>query len=145
MFCFLVVILAFTYTVFSDKNEIKPTVDRVTAFKHFIERNTLSYPLDEIKQNKCFFVDYIHITRDPVFDVEWPNFKSELTDNADYCLNCMSLAMHQCLMLQIEEKQSKDEEQIDTYSFHISSVRARIYNYEPILSIKDLKTHYFGE
>lgn len=57
----------------------------------------------------------------------------------------MSLAMHQCLMLQIDDGQCKDDEQTNAYSFHMSSVRARLYNYEPILAIKDLKTHYFGE
>lgn len=53
--------------------------------------------------------------------------------------------MHQCLMQQVEDEHCKDEEQMNTYSFHASSVRARIYNYEPILSIKNLKTHYYGE
>lgn len=129
-----------------DENEIKPTLNRTIAFEKFIQRNTLSYPLDEIKQNKCFFVDYNFLTQDPLFETEWPNFKNELTDNADHCLDCMSLAMHQCLMLQaVKMQQCKDEDQINNYSFHISSVRARIYNYEPIISIKDLKTHYFGK
>lgn len=105
----------------------------------------LVYSLEDIKTNKCFFVDYNNIKNDDIFNVEWPSFKAELVENTDYCLDCMSLAMHQCLMQGIEGEHCKEEEQIAVYSFHASSVRARIYNYEPILTIKDLKTYYFGE
>ncbi|KAJ8934470.1 hypothetical protein NQ314_013345 [Rhamnusium bicolor] len=74
----------------------------------------------------------------------WDDFKSDLINNSEYCLNCMGLAMHQYIINYYDKKSQEQEENLIEEK-EIPIIRPRIINYEPILQLKHLKVNYYGK
>lgn len=132
------------YLLFLDELDHEKTIKNIQAFENVIQRNTGTYPTAEIEKSRAFFVDYSTLIADNVFTTEWEEFKTDITTKTEYCLNCVSLAMHQTLMKHFEQN-CEDTQQLKGYCYYIRNIKARLYNYEPILQLKNLKTTYFGK
>lgn len=127
-----------------DELDQQKTIKNIQAFENVIRRNAEVYPIAEIEKNKAFFVDYSILVADTTFTTEWEEFKTDILTKTEYCLDCLSLAMHQTLMKHFEQN-CEDSEQIEGYCYYIRNVKARVYNYEPIIQLKNLKTTYYGK
>jgi hypothetical protein len=110
----------------------------------FIERNQAMYDFNTVEMQKCFIVDYKFIMSDEdELCTEWGDLKSEIIDNTEFCLDCMGLAMHQCIINDFNKKQ-KDSEEGTLQKKNLGIVRARLINHEPIQQIKDVRVNCYG-
>lgn len=132
------------YFPLTDEIDQERTIKNVQSFENVIRSNAGVYPLAEIERNRAFFVDYSVLIADTTFISEWEQFKTDTITDTEYCIDCLSLAMHQTLMKHFEEN-CQDREQIEGYCYYIRNVRARLYNYEPVLQLKNLRTSYYGK
>lgn len=104
--------------------------------------NQLNYCFNDILADRYFTVDYKTLIAEEETFSSWEDFKTDIINNTEYCLNCFGLAMHQFIIDYQENKNEQDENVIDRDD--IPLIRARIINIEPILQLKNLKVIYYG-
>lgn len=90
---FLIINLCTLY--FLEYNTNSPTVNKIKAIEKFFKKNDRIYDTGEIEDKKSFLIDLKTLVVDNEFLSDWPNFESDLNENPDYTLNCISLSMHQ--------------------------------------------------
>ncbi|XP_056635886.1 DNA helicase MCM8-like isoform X1 [Diorhabda sublineata] len=110
----------------------------VNTFKTFFQQNQTCYSLPEIAKDKLFNLDFKQITGDENILTNWPEFKEELSNDSEYCLNCISLAMHDLITKYYEEQ---NEQNLILFE----PITARICNVEPFLHLRELRFQYIGK
>ncbi|XP_057667383.1 DNA helicase MCM8-like isoform X4 [Diorhabda carinulata] len=110
----------------------------VNTFKTFFQQNQTCYSLPEIAKDKLFNLDFKQITGDENILTYWPEFKEELSNDSEYCLNCISLAMHDLITKYYEEQ---NEQNLILFE----PITARICNVEPFLHLRELRFQYIGK
>ncbi|XP_063243461.1 DNA helicase MCM8 [Bacillus rossius redtenbacheri] len=125
-------------------------VHKVHAVEKFIAANRKSYSHTDIEVRKAFTINIKTVTNDIDFSESWPNFMEDLTDNPESSLGCVGLAMHQYVLVALEEDvraqlQGTDDEVINIPPVNLPMVRARPMNFEPVTQLKNLKASYYGK
>lgn len=128
---------------FVGEGEIQKIVKKTTAFENYISQNDALFPFADIEKKRSAYIDFKDLITNPKLTTEWNNFQEEILEDSEFCLKCMSLAMHQTLLKKFQNT-TDDAEQIQGYNSFVSNVRVRIFNVEPILALKNLKTNYYG-
>ncbi|KAJ3649280.1 hypothetical protein Zmor_021032 [Zophobas morio] len=124
--------------------QVETLIKCVVQFERFINRHETSFSLPDIEAQKSFTVDYKFLISDEdELCTVWQNFKSEIINNTEFCLNCMGLAMHQTIVKDYVDK-SKHSEEGNTHK-SLGIIRARLINYEPIQQIKDIRVNNYNK
>ncbi|XP_059561579.1 DNA helicase MCM8 isoform X2 [Myotis daubentonii] len=133
--------------VYSDSS---PFIEKIQAFENFFTRRIDLYDKDEIERKGSILVDFKELTKDDEIAKLIPNIANELRDAPEKTLACMGLAIHQVLTkdlerhaaeLQAQEGLSRDGETM----VNVPHIHARIYNYEPLTQLKNVRANYYGK
>lgn len=117
----------------TDLENQEEIIKNVHGFQNFIQTNAKLFPLKKIQEQNYFTLDFKFLLNS---EIEWENFKTEIFENADKCLKCMELAMHQTLIAFQEKKVLQED-------VGIRLMHMRLFNVEPVRQIKDLKANLF--
>ncbi|KAM8947570.1 DNA helicase MCM8 [Pelodytes ibericus] len=126
-----------------------PFVVKVRAFEHFFTRQIELYDKDEIERKGSILVDYKELLQDDGLTACIP-LSSELREMPEKILDCMGLAIHQVLTKDLESHavELQEQEGLPTEEAPIVNVpyiHARIYNYEPLIPLKNLRANFYGK
>uniref|UniRef100_A0A8D2AVD5 DNA helicase MCM8 n=1 Tax=Sciurus vulgaris TaxID=55149 RepID=A0A8D2AVD5_SCIVU len=133
--------------VYSDSS---PFIEKIQAFEKFFVRHIELYDKDEIERKGSILVDFKELTKGDEITNLIPNIADELRDAPEKILACMGLAIHQVLTkdlerhaaeLQAQEGLSSDGETM----VDVPHIYARIYNYEPLTHLKNVRANYYGK
>uniref|UniRef100_A0A8C9NZD3 DNA helicase MCM8 n=1 Tax=Spermophilus dauricus TaxID=99837 RepID=A0A8C9NZD3_SPEDA len=133
--------------VYSDNS---PFIEKIQAFEKFFIRHIDLYDKDEIERKGSILVDFKELTKDDEITNLIPNIANELRDAPEKILACMGLAIHQVLTkdlerhaaeLQAQEGLSSDGETM----VNVPHIYARIYNFEPLTHLKNVRANYYGK
>uniref|UniRef100_A0A8C9P055 DNA helicase MCM8 n=1 Tax=Spermophilus dauricus TaxID=99837 RepID=A0A8C9P055_SPEDA len=134
-------------SVYSDNS---PFIEKIQAFEKFFIRHIDLYDKDEIERKGSILVDFKELTKDDEITNLIPNIANELRDAPEKILACMGLAIHQVLTkdlerhaaeLQAQEGLSSDGETM----VNVPHIYARIYNFEPLTHLKNVRANYYGK
>ncbi|VTJ79347.1 Hypothetical predicted protein [Marmota monax] len=134
-------------SVYSDNS---PFIEKIQAFEKFFIRRIDLYDKDEIERKGSILVDFRELTKDDEITNLIPNIANELRDAPEKILACMGLAIHQVLTkdlerhaaeLQAQEGLSSDGETM----VNVPHIYARIYNFEPLTHLKNVRANYYGK
>ncbi|CAK9805968.1 DNA helicase MCM8 [Anthophora plagiata] len=130
---------------FSDedyKND-SDTVKKIQIVEGFINRHQrlLTFlTLENLENEAVFTIDMCKLYIDQMFLNEWPDIKKDMYENPLHTLNCFKLAVHQKILNTVPQESLTCINIINT----LSTVRLRILNYQPIISLQDLKANSYG-
>uniref|UniRef100_A0A8C3W8J7 DNA helicase MCM8 n=1 Tax=Catagonus wagneri TaxID=51154 RepID=A0A8C3W8J7_9CETA len=133
--------------VYSDSS---PFIEKIQAFENFFARHIDLYDKDEIERKGSILVDFKELTEDDEIAKLIPNIANELRDTPEKTLACMGLAIHQVLTkdlerhaaeLQAQEGLSRNGETV----VNVPHIHARVYNYEPLTHLKNVRANYYGK
>ncbi|XP_071834989.1 DNA helicase MCM8-like isoform X2 [Apostichopus japonicus] len=128
-----------------------PSVIKVKAFEKFFISRLPQYDKDEIESQGSVNVDYAELREDAALKDVITNIREELRDMPDQILKCLGLAIHQVLTKDLEQQakllqqQTSGNTQALPFVVNVPCIHARIVNFEPIASLKNLKANYYGK
>uniref|UniRef100_A0A8D8QL72 DNA helicase MCM8 n=1 Tax=Cacopsylla melanoneura TaxID=428564 RepID=A0A8D8QL72_9HEMI len=113
-----------------------PTDTRVKACLDFIVRHSHLYNVTEIEVRRCYLVDVHVLSNDQIFiNNMWKTFIQDLSNDPQHTINCLGLAMHHFII-------SEWKKELEISSMELRVIRARVYNFEPILQLRNFKTQH---
>uniref|UniRef100_A0A5G2R6S4 DNA helicase MCM8 n=1 Tax=Sus scrofa TaxID=9823 RepID=A0A5G2R6S4_PIG len=133
--------------VYSDSS---PFIEKIQTFENFFTKRIDLYDKDEIERKGSILVDFKELTEDDEVAKLIPNVANELRDTPEKTLACMGLAIHQVLTkdlerhaaeLQAQEGLSRNGETM----VNVPHIHARVYNYEPLTHLKNVRANYYGK
>ncbi|CAK9824086.1 DNA helicase MCM8 [Anthophora retusa] len=119
------------------------TVKKIQIVEGFINRHQrlLTFlTLENLENEAVFTIDMCKLYSDQIFLNEWPDLKEDMYENPLHTLNCFKLAVHQKILNTVPQESLTCINIINT----LSTVRLRILNYQPIISLQDLKANSYG-
>ncbi|XP_018585143.1 DNA helicase MCM8 [Scleropages formosus] len=127
-----------------------PYVQKIQAFEQYFSSRIDLYDKDEIERKGSILVDYKDLIEDQQLSKALPDLKSELRDMPEKILDCMGLAIHQVLTMDLEKHAAKLQEQEGlpsgaTAIVNIPYINARVYNFEPLTPLKMLRANLYGK
>ncbi|XP_049724754.1 DNA helicase MCM8 [Elephas maximus indicus] len=133
--------------VYSDSS---PFIEKIQAFENFFTRRIDLYDKDEIERKGSILVDFKELTKDDEVANLIPNIANELRDTPEKTLACMGLAIHQILTKDLERHAAELQAQEGLPSdgetmVNVPHVHARVYNYEPLTQLKNVRANYYGK
>ncbi|XP_034538356.1 DNA helicase MCM8, partial [Notolabrus celidotus] len=124
-----------------------PSVEKIKVFEKYFTSKIQLYDKDEIERQGSVLVDYADLTGDKAVRGALPDLTTELKEQPEVLLNCLGLAIHQVLTLDLEEQASElqgEELPVATPIINIPHISARLYNYEPLTPLRLLRASVFG-
>uniref|UniRef100_A0A8C2X463 DNA helicase MCM8 n=1 Tax=Cyclopterus lumpus TaxID=8103 RepID=A0A8C2X463_CYCLU len=92
-------------------------------------------------------VDYADLTGNETVRGALPDLTTELKEQPEMMLNCLGLAVHQVLTLDLEKQAAElqgEELPVAPPIVNIPHISARLYNYEPLSALRTLRASVFG-
>ncbi|XP_036143630.1 DNA helicase MCM8 isoform X2 [Monomorium pharaonis] len=132
---------------FSDK-EYKvnsPITKKIKVMEDFIERHeafSSLFTMANFEAGLFFDIDICELYNDDEFIEQWPNFRDELYENPTNTLNCIKLSIHQKILETVPNE--KLQYVLNSIS-NLPALKLGILNYEPIISLRDLKLNCYGK
>ncbi|KAF1375446.1 hypothetical protein PFLUV_G00220250 [Perca fluviatilis] len=102
---------------------------------------------DEIERQGSVLVDYADLTGDKTVREALPDLTTELKEQPEVILNCLGVAIHQVLTIDLEKQAAELQEEelpVATPIINIPHISARLYNYEPLTALRTLRASVFG-
>ncbi|KAI5705663.1 hypothetical protein M8J75_000698 [Diaphorina citri] len=120
-----------------------PTDTKIKSCLDFIERHNHLYNVAEIEERRCYLVDIKVLMNDQIFNDQWKTFLQNLSNEPQHTINCLGLAMHHYIISEWRRELGI----VGTQEFHMELriIRARVFNFEPILQLKNFKTQHHGK
>ncbi|XP_060515902.1 DNA helicase MCM8-like isoform X2 [Cylas formicarius] len=109
------------------------------AFRSHINRYAGNYALAQIETKRYAIIDYKFLVNDNEFIKQWTTFTEDFTNDTDFTVKCLGLAIH--VYIREVLKQSKCEE----IEKKLPLVRARVINLEPIIQLSEIKASSYGK
>uniref|UniRef100_A0A3P8Y912 DNA helicase MCM8 n=1 Tax=Esox lucius TaxID=8010 RepID=A0A3P8Y912_ESOLU len=108
----------------------------------------LTHSQDEIERQGSVLVDYKALTENTEVCMALPDLANQLREQPEISLNCLGLAIHQVLTLDLERHvtvlQGEGLPGGATPLINIPHISARLYNYEPLTALRMLRASVFG-
>ncbi|XP_040836911.1 DNA helicase MCM8 isoform X2 [Ochotona curzoniae] len=125
-------------------------IEKIQAFEQFFTRRIDLYDKDEIERKGSILVDFKELIEDDKLTNLIPNIAHELRDAPERTLACMGLAIHQVLTKDLErhaaELQAQEGLPQDRGTIvNVPHVHARVYNYEPLTQLKNVRANCYGK
>ncbi|XP_062422696.1 DNA helicase MCM8 [Pungitius pungitius] len=127
--------------------ESSPSVEKIKVFEQYFTSKIELYDKDEIERQGSVLVDYADLTGDETVRGALPDLTTELKEQPDVMLNCLGLAVHQVLTIDLEKQAAGlqgEELPVATPIVNIPHISARLYNYEPLTALRMLRASAFG-
>lgn len=128
---------------------------KIQIFKNHITNFPNSYNLNQIKRQLWFPVIYQFVISDPEIQSKWPSLEQDVIENPKDMINCLGLAMHQCVLSipdwRLVDSQSSQQCSITAsssslikYSPYIKCIVARLSGFGLVFNLRSLKVGNFG-
>ncbi|XP_037638413.1 DNA helicase MCM8, partial [Sebastes umbrosus] len=127
--------------------ESSPSVEKIKVFEKYFTSKIQLYDKDEIERQGSVLVDYADLTGDKTVREALPDLTTELKEQPEVMLNCLGVAIHQVLTVDLEKQVAELQEEelpVDTPIINIPHISARLYNYEPLTALRTLRASVFG-
>lgn len=103
-----------------------------------------TYTMPKIRQQLWFPVAHQMLVSDERIQSKWPTFEQDLIENPSDTLNCIGLAMHQCLQewhaIQISQASTSSADG----NMHLKLIVARLFGCGPVVNLRSVKLANFG-
>ncbi|XP_032818836.1 DNA helicase MCM8 isoform X1 [Petromyzon marinus] len=124
-------------------------VTKVEVFEKFFFARLELYNKDEIEEKGSILVDFKELVEDHCLTVAMPTLADDLAETPDRVLQYMGLAVHQTLTKDLESQvvqlqQQADIQQEEAPTVNVPLINVRIYNYEPLTQLKNLRANCYG-
>ncbi|XP_051000646.1 DNA helicase MCM8 isoform X1 [Acomys russatus] len=134
-------------TVYSNNS---PLIEKIQAFEKFFTRHIDLYDKDEIERKGSILVDFKELTKDDEMTNLIPDIENSLRDAPEKTLACMGLAIHQVLTKDLERHAAELQAQeglsdAGETMVNVPHIYARVYNYEPLTHLKNVRATYYGK
>uniref|UniRef100_A0A4W5QIP6 DNA helicase MCM8 n=1 Tax=Hucho hucho TaxID=62062 RepID=A0A4W5QIP6_9TELE len=141
----LIVCVCFLYEGFIESS---PYVEKIKVFEQYFTSQIHLYDKDEIERQGSVLVDYKALVEDKEVCMALPDLSNQLREQPETTLNCLGLAIHQVLTMDLErhaaELQGEGLPGGATPIINIPHISARLYNYEPLTALRTLRASVFG-
>ncbi|AWP14594.1 putative DNA helicase MCM8 [Scophthalmus maximus] len=127
--------------------ESSPSVEKIKVFEKYFASKIHLYDKDEIERQGSVLVDYADLMRDQTVCDALPDLTTELKEQPEIMLNCLGVAIHQVLTVDLEKQAAElkgEELSVATPVTNIPHISARLYNYEPLTPLRTLRASVFG-
>ncbi|XP_034407990.1 DNA helicase MCM8, partial [Cyclopterus lumpus] len=127
--------------------ESSPIVEKIKVFEKYFTSKIQLYDKDEIERQGSVLVDYADLTGNETVRGALPDLTTELKEQPEMMLNCLGLAVHQVLTLDLEKQAAElqgEELPVAPPIVNIPHISARLYNYEPLSALRTLRASVFG-
>uniref|UniRef100_H3CWV5 DNA helicase MCM8 n=1 Tax=Tetraodon nigroviridis TaxID=99883 RepID=H3CWV5_TETNG len=127
--------------------ESAPSVEKIKVFEKYFTSKIHLYNKDEIERQGSVLVDYADLTSDYSVCRALPNLTTELKEQPQLMLNCLGLAIHQVLTVDLENQAAElQEEELPVAApiINIPHISARLFNYEPLTPLRMVRASVFG-
>ncbi|XP_055719364.1 LOW QUALITY PROTEIN: DNA helicase MCM8 [Salvelinus fontinalis] len=128
--------------------ESSPYVEKIKVFEQYFTSQIHLYDKDEIERQGSVLVDYKALVEDKKVCMALPDLSNQLREQPETTLNCLGLAIHQVLTMDLErhaaELQGEGLPGGATPIINIPHISARLYNYEPLTALRTLRASVFG-
>ncbi|XP_074531803.1 DNA helicase MCM8 [Halichoeres trimaculatus] len=127
--------------------ESTPSVEKIKVFEKYFTSKIQLYDKDEIERQGSVLVDYADLTGDNAVCAALPDLSTEIKEQPEVLLNCLGLAIHQVLTLDLEKQAAElegEELPVAVPIINIPHISARLYNYEPLTPLRMLRASVFG-
>ncbi|XP_028983388.1 DNA helicase MCM8 [Betta splendens] len=124
-----------------------PTVEKIKVFEKYFTSRIQLYDKDEIERQGSVLVDYADLTGDRTVLEGLPDLSTELKEQPELILNCLGVAIHQVLTVDLEKQAAElqgEELPATTPIINIPHISARLYNYDPLTPLRMLRASVFG-
>ncbi|XP_067368767.1 DNA helicase MCM8 isoform X1 [Channa argus] len=124
-----------------------PSLEKIKVFEKYFTSRIHLYDKDEIERQGSVLVDYADLTGDRNVREVLPDITTELKEQPELILNCLGVAIHQVLTVDLEKQAAElegDELPVATPIINIPHISARLYNYEPLTPLRMLRASVFG-
>ncbi|XP_066280875.1 DNA helicase MCM8-like [Branchiostoma lanceolatum] len=132
--------------------EHSPDVVRTQAFEKYFLSILDLYDKDEIEQKGSLAIDFKELLQDEGVRSAIPDMASVMKETPEKILSCLGLAVHQVLTHDLERQaaalQQPGEEDGETpamIAVNVPLIHTRVFNYEPITSMRRLKANFYGK
>ncbi|XP_044071076.1 LOW QUALITY PROTEIN: DNA helicase MCM8 [Siniperca chuatsi] len=127
--------------------ESSPSMEKIKVFEKYFTSKIHLYDKDEIERQGSVLVDYADLTGDKSVRVALPKLTTELKEQPEVILNCLGVAIHQVLTIDLEKQAAElqGEELPVATPINIPHISARLYNYEPLTPLRTLRASVFGQ
>uniref|UniRef100_A0A6Q2WQ01 DNA helicase MCM8 n=1 Tax=Esox lucius TaxID=8010 RepID=A0A6Q2WQ01_ESOLU len=123
-------------------------VEKIKVFEQYFTSQIHLYDKDEIERQGSVLVDYKALTENTEVCMALPDLANQLREQPEISLNCLGLAIHQVLTLDLERHvtvlQGEGLPGGATPLINIPHISARLYNYEPLTALRMLRASVFG-
>uniref|UniRef100_A0A7N6BKM3 DNA helicase MCM8 n=1 Tax=Anabas testudineus TaxID=64144 RepID=A0A7N6BKM3_ANATE len=127
--------------------ESSPSVAKIKVFEKYFTSKIHLYDKDEIERQGSVLVDYADLIGDRTVRYALPDLTTELKEQPELILNCLGVAIHQVLTVDLEKQAAElqgEELPVATPIINIPHISARLYNYEPLTPLRMLRASVFG-
>ncbi|XP_077585522.1 DNA helicase MCM8 [Stigmatopora nigra] len=127
--------------------ESSPSMEKIKVFEKYFASKIHLYDKDEIERQGSVLVDYADLTKNEAVLGALPDLTNDLKKQPEVILNCLGLAIHQVLTVDLEKQAAElpgDELPATVPIIHIPHISARLYNYEPLTPLRTLRASVFG-
>ncbi|CAK6978148.1 DNA helicase MCM8 [Scomber scombrus] len=127
--------------------ESSPCVEKIKVFEKYFASKIHLYDKDEIERQGSVLVDYADLTGDNTVCKRLPELTTELNEQPELILNCLGVAIHQVLTVDLEKQAAElqgEELPAATPIINIPHISARLYNYEPLTPLRMLRASVYG-
>ncbi|XP_039994442.1 DNA helicase MCM8 [Xiphias gladius] len=128
--------------------ESSPSMEKIKVFEKYFTSKIHLYDKDEIERQGSVMVDYADLTGDKTVRKALPDLTTELKEQPELILNCLGVAIHQVLTIDLEKQAAElqgEELPVATPIINIPHISARLYNYEPLTPFRALRASVFGQ
>ena len=147
-------------TYFPDESygEVSATVTNVRAFANYFQSRVQLQHLDGIEAAGALSLDYEELVKDAGVLHDLPSIASAIRDQPEATLNAAALALHTvlekcykasvCVSVEDDANASGDDMELTEESlpsFELPRLFVRLFNYHPVLPLKQLKAPQFGK
>ncbi|XP_028279938.1 DNA helicase MCM8 [Parambassis ranga] len=124
-----------------------PSVEKIKVFERYFTSRIHLYDKDEIERQGSVLVDYADLSGDRNVRGALPDIITDLKEQPEVMLNCLGVAIHQVLTVDLEKQAAElqeDELPVAAPIINIPHISARLYNYEPLTPLRTLRASVFG-
>ncbi|CAB3979134.1 DNA helicase MCM8-like [Paramuricea clavata] len=114
---------------------------KIQAFQHYIESCADRFSQDEIETTGSIKFDFKELASHADILETLPNITEDLKDSPVKTIEALSLAAYQMFVADYEALSQSSVQLL----FELPRIQARIYNYDPLTPLKNLKANCYGK
>ncbi|XP_055028759.2 DNA helicase MCM8 isoform X1 [Misgurnus anguillicaudatus] len=127
-----------------------PYVEKIKVFEQYFTSQIDLYDKDEIERKGSILVDCKDLLSNKQISQTLPDLAKDLKEMPEKILDCLGLAIHQVLTVDLERHAAELQGQEELPAglrpiINIPHISARLYNVEPLTPLKSLRANLYGK